>query len=247
MKKLLLPAALLLTLSAAAQTKTTTAKPAAKKPAVPAKPAAPKPPAPALKSLTDSASYAIGLSVATFYAQQGMKGVNAAMVARAINDVQGKKTLLIAEGAANDVIMSYMNEAQAAKAQPNIDAGRKFLAANRSKPGVKTTPSGLQYQVLRDTSAGKPSATDTVVVHYAGALLDGSEFDNSYKRGEPATFPVNRVITGWTEALQLMPLGSKYRLWIPMELGYGTNDNGPIPAGSVLVFDVELLDIKKGS
>ena len=137
-----------------------------------------------------------------------------------------------------------MNEAQAAKAKPNITAGEKFLAQNKTKPGVKTTASGLQYEVIKEGTGVKPTAADTVVAHYSGKLLNGTEFDNSYKRGQPLTIPVSGVIKGWTEALQMMSVGSKYKLYIPYQLGYGLNDMGPIPAGSVLIFEVELLDVK---
>jgi FKBP-type peptidyl-prolyl cis-trans isomerase FklB len=199
-----------------------------------------------LKNINDSASYAIGLSVANFYSQQGLTKLNASVVARAISDVLNNKKALLTDQAANDIIMRYMNDAQSAKAKPNITAGEKFLAQNKLKAGVKTTASGLQYEVIKEGTGVKPSASDTVVAHYAGKLLNGTEFENSYKRGEPLTIAVSRVIRGWTEALQLMSVGSKYRLYIPYELGYGLNDMGAIPAGSLLIFEVELLDIKKG-
>ncbi len=198
------------------------------------------PPAPALKNLNDSVSYAIGMSVANFYSQQGINTLNGSIVSRAINDVFGKKKMLLTEEEANLAVMRFLN--------PNlfktIEAGEKFLAQNKTKPGVKTTASGLQYEVLREGSGRKPLATDTVEVNYAGTLLNGIEFDNSYKRGAPITFPLNGVIRGWTEALQLMPEGSKYKLYIPYQLAYGMNDNGQIPGGSVLVFEVELLKVK---
>jgi FKBP-type peptidyl-prolyl cis-trans isomerase len=122
-------------------------------------------------------------------------------------------------------------------------AGENFLAANKKKAGVKTTASGLQYEVIREGTGPKPTAQDTVTVNYAGTLINGTEFDNSYKRGEPITFPLRGVIAGWTEGLQLMSTGAKYKFYIPHQLAYGTNDVGTIPAGSVLVFEVELLKI----
>ena len=142
-------------------------------------------------------------------------------------------------------MMQFINQGQEAKAKPNISAGQKFLATNKTKQGVRTTPSGLQYEVITEGTGIKPTASDTVVTHYRGTLIDGTEFDNSYNRGQPATFPVGGVIKGWTEALQLMPAGSKYKLYIPHNLAYGTNETGPIPAGSVLIFEVELLEVKK--
>ena len=197
-----------------------------------------------LKTLNDSASYAIGISVANFYSQQGLKNINVAMVAKAINDIYTKKKPLIDENQANSVVMRLMNEAQTEKSKSNIQAGEAFLAKNKSNPGVKTTASGLQYEIITEGNGPKPAATDTVVTNYKGTLLNGTEFDNSYKRGEPLTIQVNRVIPGWTEALQMMPVGSKYKLYIPNQLAYGTNDNGPIPGGSVLIFEIELLSIK---
>ncbi len=194
-----------------------------------------------LKNLTDSASYAIGVSVANFYAQQGMKKLNATMVSKAITDAMSGKKTLLNDNECNMVVMKFINQAQESKARPNITAGQKFLAANKTKTGIKTTPSGLQYEVIVEGKGPRPTAGDSVTCHYAGMLLNGTEFDNSYKRGAPITFAVEGVIKGWTEALQLMPEGSKYKLYIPHELAYGTNDNGNIPAGSVLIFEVELL------
>ena len=120
-----------------------------------------------------------------------------------------------------------------------------FLEQNKTRPGVKTTASGLQYEVVKEGTGPKPGPTDSVTCNYKGTLINGTEFDNSYTRGEPITFPLNRVIPGWTEALQLMTVGSTYKFYIPYNLAYGVNDNGPIPGGSALVFQVDLLDVKK--
>jgi len=199
--------------------------------------------APLLKTTIDSVSYSIGVNVASFYQQQGITKLNAAVLSKAINDVlSGKKTLLNDEEA-NGVMMRCMQQASEAKAKPAVAAGEMFLAQNKTKPGVKTTPSGLQYQVIKEGSGARPTVADSVTCHYAGTLIDGTEFDNSYRRGEPITFAVGGVIAGWTEALQLMSVGSKYKLFVPYQLAYGTNDVGAIPAGSVLVFEVELLSI----
>lgn len=234
MKKALIVACSLISLGAAAQKKPA---PVAKKPVTPA------PAAPVLKSLTDSASYAIGLSVANFYAQQGIQKLNPTVVSRAINDVMSGKKPLLDDYQANSTMMRYINQAHETKAQPNISAGEKFLAQNKTRAGVKTTASGLQYEVITEGTGAKPTAADTVTVNYKGTLIDGTEFDNSYKRGQPISFAVSGVIRGWTEALQLMSEGSKYKLFIPHQLGYGTNDVGSIPAGSTLVFEVELLKV----
>jgi FKBP-type peptidyl-prolyl cis-trans isomerase FklB len=198
---------------------------------------------PLLQNLDDSASYAIGLSVANFYRQQGMHQLNVQVIAQAITDVLDSNTILISDKEANDVMMRYMNLAQESKAKPNIEAGEKFLAENKTKPGVQVTASGIQYEVITQGKGPKPAATDQVTVHYIGTLIDGTEFDNSYKRGQPASFALNGVIKGWTEALQLMPEGSKYKIYIPQELGYGKNEVGTIPAGSVLIFEVELIKV----
>jgi len=234
MKKLFLSLTLIASLAATAQTKTA----AAKKPV--AKPAAMQ----ALRTLNDSASYAVGIMMASFYKQQGITKLNSTIVARAINDVTDGKNLALSDATANDVMMRYINQAQLSKSAPTIKAGERFLASNKAKAGIITTASGLQYEVVTQGTGPIPTATDTVVCHYKGTLIDGTEFDNSYKRGEPISFAVGGVIRGWTEALQLMPVGSKYKLYVPQQLAYGTNDVGNIPAGSVLLFDVELLEVK---
>jgi FKBP-type peptidyl-prolyl cis-trans isomerase FklB len=203
--------------------------------------------APVCKNLYDSVSYAVGMSVANYYKKSGITNLNAAMVSKAINDILGGKQGVLDEASASAVLNSYINAQSAEKSKVNISAGEKFLVQNKTKPGVKTTASGLQYEVLTEGTGSKPTAvTDNVTVNYKGALLDGTEFDNSYKRGQPATFSLNQVIPGWTEGLQLMSTGSKYRFWIPYNLAYGINGRGPsIPGGALLVFEVELMDVKK--
>lgn len=200
-----------------------------------------KPVARPLKNLTDSVSYAIGMSVANFYSQQGIKTLNSDIVSKAINDVFAKKAMQLTEEQANLCVMRFLNP----NVFKNVDEGEKFLAKNKTKAGVKTTASGLQYEVVKEGTGSRPLATDTVEVNYAGTLLNGTEFDNSYKRGSSISFPLNGVIRGWTEGLQLMTVGSKYKFYIPYQLAYGMNDNGPIPGGSVLIFEVELVSIKK--
>ena len=129
--------------------------------------------------------------------------------------------------------------------EPNKKAGDAFLAANKTKEGVVTLPSGLQYKILKEGTGPKPTPADSVVCNYRGTLIDGKEFDSSYKRGQPATFPVGQVIKGWTEALQLMPVGSKWQLFVPADLAYGDRGAGPdIGPGSTLIFEVELISIK---
>jgi FKBP-type peptidyl-prolyl cis-trans isomerase FklB len=204
-----------------------------------------KAPVKVLKNLNDSASYAIGLSVINFYKQQGITSLNTALVSRAINDALANRKPLLTDEQANSCVMTLMNQKQEAKSKTTIVEGQKFLAQNKNKPGVQTTASGLQYEVITQGTGPKPTVNDSVEVNYVGTLINGNEFDNSYKRGQSITFLVTGVIKGWTEALQLMNAGSKYKLYIPYELAYGTNDvgNGSIPGGSVLVFEVELLRV----
>jgi FKBP-type peptidyl-prolyl cis-trans isomerase len=237
MKKYFLTGVLFLTLANIHAQKTTPKKTVPVKP-VPAKTSAA---APALKTQTDSLSYAIGLSVANFYKQQGMGKLNTNILAKACNDVLSNNKVLLTEDQANLLLMCHSNP----QLCENVKTGENYLAQNKKNSKIQSTPSGIQYEVITTGTGIKPAATDTVTVNYKGSLLNGTEFDNSYTRGSPATFALNAVIRGWTEALQLMPVGSKYKLYIPYQLAYGLNDNGPIPGGSLLVFEVELLDVKK--
>ncbi len=224
-----------------------TSKPAAK-PATrsAAKPASKTVQQTTLKTITDSASYAIGLGEARFLQQQGITKINSAILAKAIDDIMNKKTPAMSDADCNNAIMTYINRIQKEKSKDVIAAGEQYLAENKKKPGVKTTPSGLQYEVIREGTGIKPLAADTFVVHYRGTLIDGTEFDASYGRGEPLTYPLNQVVPGWTEGLQLMPVGSKYKFYIPYTLGYGLQGSPPtIPGGATLIFEIELLDVKK--
>ncbi len=167
--------------------------------------------------------------------------------------LKGDKTSLTTEEAlaVRQTFMKQMQSKRVAEqkvaADKNKTDGVAFLAANKGKPGVKTTASGLQYLVEKEGTGAKPKATDTVKVNYLGTKIDGTKFDSSYDRGQPATFPLNGVIKGWTEGMQLMPVGSKYKLFIPADLGYGENGPGPIGPNATLIFEVELLDIEKPS
>ncbi|MES1223035.1 MAG: FKBP-type peptidyl-prolyl cis-trans isomerase [Bacteroidota bacterium] len=215
------------------------AKPAAR---TAAKPVAAKT---VLKTMIDSASYAIGVSEAKFMKQQGITKINAAIVAKAIDDVMNNKEAMLNDQQCNSAVMGYIGKVQQDKSKGTIEAGEKFLAENKKRPEVKTSPSGLQYEVLKEGNGARPTVEDSVTCHYAGSLVNGTEFESSYKRGEPITFAMRGVIPGWTEGLQNMTVGSKYRFYIPYTLAYGVQDNGPIPGGSTLIFDVELLEIKK--
>jgi FKBP-type peptidyl-prolyl cis-trans isomerase FklB len=192
----------------------------------------------------DSLSYSIGVQVAEYYKTQGVEKVNAEYVKKAFNDVFNKKTLTISEEEANMNIQKKLQEFMANKINADKEAGTKFLEENKKRPGVITLPSGLQYEILTKGTGPIPKATDTVKANYLGTLIDGKEFDNSYKRGEPITIPVTGVIKGWVEALEMMPVGSKWRLFIPSDLGYGDRGaGGVIPGGAALIFDIELLEI----
>lgn len=197
-----------------------------------------------LKTLEDSANYAMGLSIANFYRQQGVTKINSTLVTKAINDAMSGKPTLLNDAQTSNVLMTYLNKQQMMKSKPNIDACNNFLTVNKTKQGVVTTPSGLQYEVITQGSGPKPTLKDTVVCNYKGSFIDGNEFDNSYKRGTPAEFPLTNVIRGWTEVLQLMPVGSKYKVYVPYQLGYGPSDYNGIPGGSLLIFEIELLNVK---
>ena len=195
-------------------------------------------------SPTDSLSYAIGVQVATYYKMQGVEKINNEYLNKAFNDVFNNKPLLIKEEECNMNIQQKLQEFMTKKINVAKEAGTKFLEENKKRPGVVTLPSGLQYEIITKGTGPVPKATDTVKAHYTGSLLDGTEFDNSYKRGEALTIPVSSVIKGWVEALQLMPVGSKWKLFIPSDLAYGDRGaGGAIPGGSALIFEIELLSI----
>lgn len=216
-----------------------------KKPVTGAKKVAPKAMATGTQNLTDTFSYAIAMSTASFFKDKGVNQVNMAMVQKAFDDVLKKGKPALTQEQMNQAIMTRMQTLQKDKTSVARKAGQAFLAANKTKPGVITLPSGLQYTILKEGTGPKPKLTDRVKVHYHGTLIDGTVFDSSVDRGEPIVLSVSGVIAGWTEALQLMPTGSKWKLFIPSELGYGDRDAGPtIKGGSTLIFDVELISIE---
>lgn len=199
-----------------------------------------------LNDQTDSLSYSIGILVASFYKQQGITHINETLVNKAITDKMKGDSTLLSEQQCNQVLMNYIEKVKADKAAVAKKEGMAFLAENKNKPGVVSTGTGLQYIVLKEGTGPKPIATDKVKCEYEGKLIDGTVFDSSAKQGHPIEFNVNGVIPGWTEALQLMNTGSKYRLFIPSYLAYGDQQMGPnIKPGSTLIFDVELLEILK--
>ena len=192
----------------------------------------------------DKFSYAIGLGIGQNLLGMGARGINVEDFAQAIDDVLDGKETAITHTEAREIVNNYFEEMEKRMNAENIEKGKAFLAENQKKEGVKVTSSGLQYEVLQEGNGKSPKATDKVRCHYEGTLIDGTLFDSSIKRGEPAVFGVNQVIPGWVEALQLMSEGAKWRLYIPSELGYGAHGAGEmIPPHSTLVFDVELIEV----
>ncbi len=199
-----------------------------------------------LKTDKEKASYSIGFDLGKNLKNAGVE-VDFTAITAGIKDGSGGATGKLTQQemmAAMQLLRKEISDRQAVKAAAAKEAGIKFLAENGKKAGVKTTASGLQYKVIKDGTGKMPKDGDTVVTHYAGTLIDGTEFDSSYKRNEPATFPVNGVIKGWTEALKLMKEGAKWQLFIPSDLAYGPQGNSGIPPDSTLVFDIELIKIE---
>ena len=199
-----------------------------------------------IKTEEQIGSYLMGQQIGREIKQQGIE-IDMDVFTMSIKDAMAGRPSKVdpqkaqaAIGRLREKMQGKMNKDSGA----NKEKGLKFLAENKKKPNIKTTASGLQYEVVSEGKGSKPKATDTVKVHYKGTLITGEVFDSSYKRNEPAEFPLNAVIKGWTEGLQLMTVGSKYKLYIPSELGYGDRGMPDIPAGSTLVFEVELLEVK---
>ena len=199
-----------------------------------------------LKDQKDKSSYAIGLNIGMNFNKQKIAINPDVFVAGVKDGLAGKPQMTEAEVRETMTNLEKdMEGKQKEASQKNASDGEKFLAENKKKEGVKTTASGLQYKVIKEGTGPQPKATDTVTVNYRGTLIDGTEFDSSYKRGQPATFPLNAVIKGWTEGLQLMKVGSKYQIFIPASLGYGERGAGAdIGPNSTLIFEVELMDAK---
>jgi len=204
-----------------------------------------------LKTQKDKFSYALGMNVGASLHRQSVP-VDPAILLRGLKDALAGGKMLLTEDEARAVMMAVQTDVRMKQQQQmqqaeqaNLKEGEAFLAANKSKDGVVTLPSGLQYKILQQGTGPMPTANDSVVCNYRGTLINGKEFDSSYKRGQPATFPVSGVIKGWTEALQLMPVGSKWQLFIPAALAYGDRGAGAdIGPGATLIFEVELLSIE---
>jgi FKBP-type peptidyl-prolyl cis-trans isomerase FklB len=243
---MLLGSALAQTSAATPQSSSTTKAPAAK----PRTATTAKTPL-VLNTQKDKISYAIGMNVGKNLERQSVE-VDPAILEQGVKDTLAGGKTLMTEQEAQTVLTELATEARKkqeekmqAAGEANKKQGDAFLAANKTKEGVVTLPSGLQYKILKEGTGPKPTATDSVSCNYRGTLIDGKEFDSSYKRGQPATFPVNGVIKGWTEALQLMPVGSKWQLFIPPDLAYGARGAGAdIGPDATLTFEVELLSIQ---
>jgi len=196
-----------------------------------------------LKTNIDSVSYSIGVRMAQSLKTQGFENINLSVLNKAMSDALTNKKLLVADEAINGCIGEYQQKVSASKVSGVKKESAAFLAANSKRPGVVTLPDGLQYEILKaGTSDVKPTLTSKVKVHYHGTLINGTVFDSSVDKGAPITYPVNGFVAGWQEALQMMTVGSKWKLWVPANLGYG-DAGGPAP-GAVMIFEMELLGIE---
>ncbi len=196
-----------------------------------------------LKTATDTASYYLGFMYGTGMQRMGLKEPNIEAIVAGMNSAfQGKETETNPQ-AMEMYLNNYFQQMAMKQAEANLEKGQKFLAENAKKEGVQELVDGIQYKVIKEGNGSKPTETDVVRVHYKGTLIDGTEFDSSIKRGEPAEFPLNRVISGWTKSLKEMPVGSKWEIYIPADQAYGQRGSGPIGPNETLIFEVELLDI----
>jgi len=197
-----------------------------------------------LESKIDSVSYAIGVSFANSVKSQNIPDLNVEKISQAINDILNNKEAKISNEESQSIIQAYMKILQQEIKTNNLIKANTFLKENKTKGGIVTLPSGLQYKILKKGEGQSPVASDRVITHYKGTLLDGTVFDSSYDRGEPITFGVTRVIKAWQEALQLMKPGAKWKLFVHPDLGYGDRGTGPIPANALLIFEIELIGIE---
>lgn len=197
-----------------------------------------------LPETLDTAAYALGMMTALEFKKQGLKSLDPQSIAKAIIDIYEEKPLAVSKEQATQIATEYRREQKGIMALKNLEEGEEFMTKNADEKGVVTTHSGLQYKILEEGDGAIPKASDHVKTHYHGTLVDGTVFDSSVDRGQPATFPVGGVIKGWQEALQLMPVGSKWRVFVPSKLAYGSRGPGAIGPNATLIFDIELLGIE---
>lgn len=200
-----------------------------------------------LNTDTDKISYSIGVNLGKSFAQQGVGELNYDAFVAGLKDIMTNTDLKISEQEANELVQQYFTSLQEKRFEKNIEQGNKFLDDNAKNENIVVLPSGLQYEIIEQGNGPTPKIDDIVTTHYHGTLIDGTIFDSSIERNQPATFPVNGVIQGWVEALQMMPVGSVWKLYIPSELAYGANPHpgGPIEPHTALVFKIQLLGIEK--
>ncbi len=197
------------------------------------------------KTDLEKVSYCFGVNIAQNMKQQGMHELESDFLAKGLIDFLGEKNLAVPADEINGILQDYFQKLQEKQFAKNIEEGKVFLDKNAKREEVTVLDSGLQYEVIHEGNGEKPKATDKVTTHYHGTLLNGDVFDSSVQRGEPATFPVNGVIKGWVEALQLMQVGAKWKIYVPSDLAYGANPHpgGPIEPHATLIFDIELISI----
>jgi FKBP-type peptidyl-prolyl cis-trans isomerase FklB len=196
-----------------------------------------------LKTQSDSVAYGIGVSIGANMKKDGLDSLNVDILAKALKAAMHGDSTVISAQQSQSVIQAYLGEKQKKKGEAALNEGKKFLEENKKKPGVTELPDGLQYSVMKEGTGPMPKETDSVTVHYHGTLIDGTVFDSSVDRGQPITYPLNGFVRGWQEALQLMKVGSKWKLFVPPTLGYGEHGSGKVPPNATMIFEMELLSI----
>jgi FKBP-type peptidyl-prolyl cis-trans isomerase FklB len=196
-----------------------------------------------LKTQSDSVAYGIGVSIGANMKKDGLDSLNVDILAKALKAAMHGDSTMISAQQSQSIIQAYLGEKQKKKGEAALNEGKKFLEENKKKPGVTELPDGLQYSVMKEGTGPMPKETDSVTVHYHGTLIDGTVFDSSVDRGQPITYPLNGFVKGWQEALQMMKVGSKWKLFVPPTLGYGERGSGKVPPNATMIFEMELISI----